>query len=335
VRVSVPLSDHLGLVHDEDVSVDAHTPPDPAIACTALTKDYGDGRGVFDLALAVESGEVMGFVGPNGAGKSTTIKLLMDLIRPDRGSATIFGLDTRRDSREIKRRVGYLPGELPQYPGVKAGYVVGLLAGLRGGVPTDRIERLADRLGLDLGARYEKLSHGNKQKVHLVQAFMHEPDLLILDEPTLGLDPLVQQEFRLLVQEAADRGATVLLSSHVLSEVENVCDRISLIRAGRLLRTGTLEELRSTRVHRIEAIIEGSGDSDELACVPYVSEARIEGSLVTCSVRGSIAPLLAWLTAHDVVELDSRELSLEEVFVSEFADHDGRPPVPEQAPAAH
>jgi ABC-2 type transport system ATP-binding protein len=306
----------------------------PAIACHGLTKDYGAGRGVFDLDLTVESGEVMGFVGPNGAGKSTTIRLLMDLILPDRGTATIFGLDTRRDSLAIKRRVGYLPGELPQYPGVRAGYVVGLLAGLRGGVPTDRIEGLADRLGLDLGARYEKLSHGNKQKVHLVQAFMHEPDLLILDEPTLGLDPLVQQEFRHLVRESAARGATVLLSSHVLSEVESVCDRISLIRAGRLLRTGTLEELRTTRVHRIEAIIERPGDPDELARVPYVSEAGVDGSVVTCSVRGSIAPLLEWLTAHAVVELDSRELSLEEVFVVEFADHDSRPAVPEQAAGA-
>lgn len=308
---------------------------DTAIACHGLTKDYGAGRGVFDLDLTAEHGEVMGFVGPNGAGKSTTIRLLMDLILPDRGTATIFGLDTRRDSLAIKRRVGYLPGELPQFPGVRAGYVVGLLAGLRGGVPIDRIEGLADRLGLDLGARYEKLSHGNKQKVHLVQAFMHEPDLLILDEPTLGLDPLVQQEFRLLVRESAARGATVLLSSHVLSEVESVCDRISLIRSGRLLRTGTLEELRTTRVHRIEAIIERPGDPAELARVPYVSEAGVDGGVVTCSVRGSIAPLLGWLTAHDVVELDSRELSLEEVFVVEFADHDSRPAVPEDAAGAH
>lgn len=137
------MSGHLGVVHDEDVDVDAR--PEPAIACRGLTKDYGEGRGVFDLALTVERGEVMGFVGPNGAGKSTTIKLLMDLIRPDRGSASILGLDTRRDSLAIKRRVGYLPGELPQYPGVRAGYVVGLLADLRGGVPTERIERLADR----------------------------------------------------------------------------------------------------------------------------------------------------------------------------------------------
>ncbi|MGN6611088.1 MAG: ATP-binding cassette domain-containing protein, partial [Angustibacter sp.] len=214
------------------------------------------------------------------------------------------------------------------------GYVLGLLAGLRGGVPDGRIERLADRLGLDLGARYEKLSHGNKQKVHLVQAFMHDPDLVILDEPTLGLDPLVQNEFRLLVQEASARGATVLLSSHVLSEVESSCDRISLIRAGHLLRVGTLEELRSTRVHRIEAIIEASGRSADLARVPHVSDAVVSADRVTCSVRGSIAPLLQWLTAHDVVELDSRELSLEEVFVSEFASSPTHAPVDAQPRAS-
>lgn len=317
----------------EAVTGEARARSESAVACRGLTKDYGAGRGVFDLDLTVGCGEVMGFVGPNGAGKTTTIRLLMDLIRPDRGSATIFGLDTRRDSLAIKRRVGYLPGELPQFPGVKAGYVLGLLAGLRGGVPPARIEALAERLGLDLSARYEKLSHGNKQKVHLVQAFMHDPDLLILDEPTLGLDPLVQNEFHQLVRQAADRGATVLLSSHVLSEVESACDRISLIRAGHLLRVGTLEQLRSTRVHRIEAIIHRPGQAADLARVPQVSEAAIDGTRVSCSVRGSIAPLLGWLTAHEVVELDSRELSLEEVFVSEFAvpDRPARPP--EQVPA--
>lgn len=302
------------------MSVDAQQGPPSAIFCRGLTKGYGGSRGLFDLDLTVGIGEVMGFVGPNGAGKTTTIRLLLDLIRPDRGSATIFGLDTHRDGVAVKRRVGYVPGELPQYPGVRGGYVVGLLAGLRGGVPTPRIEALAERLDLDLGARYDKLSHGNKQKVHLVQAFMHEPDLLVLDEPTLGLDPLVQHEFHLLVQEAAARGASVLLSSHVLSEVESVCDRISLIRAGHLVRVGTLEDLRRTRAHRVEAIIEAPGHAADLAQVRYVGDSTIDGTRVTCTVRGSIAPLLAWLSAHDVVELDSRELSLEEVFVSEFSD---------------
>ena len=289
------------------------------VACHGLTKDYGHGRGVFDLDLEIEQGEILGLVGPNGAGKTTTIRLMMDLVRPDRGSATILGLDTRRDSLAIKRRVGYLPGELPQYPGVTAGYVIGMLAGLRGGVEPGRVASLAQRLQLDLDRRYEKLSHGNKQKVHIIQAFMHEPDLLILDEPTLGLDPIVQQEFRSLVIEGVAGGATVVLSSHVLSEIESVCDRIALVRAGRLLRVGSLVELRSVRAHRVEAVVGRPRDAADLAHVPGVTDAHVDGELVTCTVHGPVGPLLAWLTSCEVVEVDSRELSLEEVFLTEFA----------------
>src|SRR5665647_2310192 len=234
--------------------------PDGAVVCAGLTKDYGQGRGVFDLDLTIRRGETFGFVGPNGAGKTTTIRLLMDLIRPDRGTATILGRDSRRDSLAIKRQVGFLPGELPQFPGVSAGYVIGLLAGLRGGVDPARVKALAERLQLDLGARYERLTHGNKQKVHLIQA-----------------------EFRGLVGEAAARGATVLLSSHLLAEVELICDRIGMIREGRLLRVGSIEELRTVRVHRVEAIVRDQRDVAELARIPGVTDAEINGELVTCA----------------------------------------------------
>jgi ABC-2 type transport system ATP-binding protein len=295
----------------------------PAVVCAGLTKDYGQGHGLFDLDLVIEPGEVFGFVGPNGAGKTTTIRLLMDLIRPDRGTATLLGLDSQKDSREIKRNVGYLPGELPQFPGVSAGYVVGLLAGLRGGVDPTRIAHLAERLDLDLDRRYQSLSHGNKQKVHLVQAFMHSPAVLILDEPTLGLDPLIQREFRALVAEAVGGGATVLLSSHVLGEVELICDRIGLIRDGHLLRVGSMEQLRTVRAHRVEAIAASPRATADLAAVPGVSDAAVDGHLVTCTVRGDIGPLMDWLHECDVVELDSRELSLEEVFLTEFAPESG------------
>jgi len=292
-----------------------------AIACAGLTKDYGQGRGLFDLDLTVGTGEVFGLIGPNGAGKTTMIRLLMGLIRPGRGRATLLGLDAQADSLELKRRMGYLPGELPRFPGVTAGYIVGLMAGLRGGVDADRISSLAERLELDLGQRYESLSHGNKQKVGLVQAFMHRPELLVLDEPTLGLDPLMQREFQRLLIESADAGATVLLSSHVLAEVEQVCDRMGLIRAGRLQRVGSLEELRDVRVHRVEAIVESpvtAADLAALAALPGVTDSGLDGDVVRCSVHGPVAPLLAWLAARDVVELDSRELTLEEVFLSEF-----------------
>ena len=290
----------------------------PAVRTRGLTKDYGLGHGVFDLDLEVRPGEVFGFIGPNGAGKTTTIRLLMDLIRPDRGTAEVLGLHSRRDSLEIKKRVGYLPGELPRFPGVTAGHVIGMLAGLRGGVDAGRIESLAGRFELDLGRRYEDLSHGNKQKVGLVQAFMHDPQLLVLDEPTLGLDPLMQREFRDLLVESVDRGATVLLSSHVLAEVELVCDRMGLIREGRLLRVGSLEELRDVRAHRVEAILRRPGDVSELAGLSGVTEPRGAGDRVECTVHGEVGPLLMWLCAHDVVELGSRELSLEEVFLSAF-----------------
>ena len=292
-----------------------------AIACAGLTKDYGQGRGLFDLDLTVGPGEVFGLIGPNGAGKTTMIRLLMGLIRPGRGRATLLGLDAQADSLELKRRMGYLPGELPRFPGVTAGYIVGLMAGLRGGVDADRISSLAERLELDLGQRYESLSHGNKQKVGLVQAFMHRPELLVLDEPTLGLDPLMHREFQRLLIESADAGATVLLSSHVLAEVEQVCDRMGLIRAGRLRRVGSLEELRDVRVHRVEAIVESpvtAADLAALAALPGVTDSGLDGDVVRCSVHGPVAPLLAWLAARDVVELDSRELTLEEVFLSEF-----------------
>lgn len=300
---------------------------EPAIACRGLTKDYGQGRGVFELDFEVGRGETFGFIGTNGAGKTTTIRLLMDLIRPDRGRALLLGLDARRDSLALKRRIGYLPGELAQFPGVTAGYVLGLLAGLRGDVDSARIRDLAERLELDLGHRYEELSHGNKQKVGLVQAFMHRPELLLLDEPTLGLDPLMQREFRSLVEEALDEGATVFLSSHVLSEVQQICDRIGLISAGRLVRVGSMDELRALRIHRVEAVVERGLSEAQLSAVPGVSEARVEDHRVTCALRGPIAPLLRALERAGVVELDSHEMSLEEIFLSQFG-HETRTPAP-------
>ncbi len=289
-----------------------------AILCSGLTKDYGQGRGLFDLDLDLSPGEVFGFIGPNGAGKTTTIRLLMDLIRPTRGRADVLGMDTHVDSIAIKRRVGYLPGELPQFPGARARHVLDLLSGLRGGVDPARIRSLAARLELDLNRRYSDLSHGNKQKVGLIQAFMHSPEVLILDEPTMGLDPLMQREFWRLVKEAVGGGASVLLSSHVLNEVELGCNRIGLIRQGHLVRIGSLDELRTTRVHRVQATLDRPAAAGLLAGLPGVSDVELQGNKVSCAVQGSVGPLLGRLLEHSVVELDSRELSLEEVFLHEF-----------------
>jgi ABC-2 type transport system ATP-binding protein len=229
----------------------------------------------------------------------------MDLVRADRGGARLFGLDSRRNSLAIKRRVGYLPGELVEFPGVRAGYVIGLLAGLRGGVPKERVAELAERLQLDVDRKYEELSHGNKQKVGLVQAFMHRPELLILDEPTLGLDPLIQREFRALVGESIAAGGTVFLSSHMLSEVEQICDRIALIRAGRLHRVGSMNDLRALRVHRVEGAFGGRLTAEDLNRLPGVSDATVEDNHLTCAVQGSVAPLLHSLAGARVRELDS------------------------------
>jgi ABC-2 type transport system ATP-binding protein len=291
---------------------------EPAIVTQGLTKDYGSSRGLFDLDLEIASGEVLGFIGPNGAGKTTTIRLLMDFVRPTRGSARILGLDSHRDSMAIKRKVGYLPGELPAYPGATGADIIGLLASMRGGVDEARVRALADRLQLDLGRRYRDLSHGNKQKIWLVQAFMHDPRLLILDEPTLGLDPLIQAEFHDLVVDATARGATVFLSSHVLSEVQTLCSRVALVSAGRLLRIGTLEQLRELRIHRVDATYVRDLDMARLREVPGISDVSVTDHHLRCKVRGGFEPLLEALVPAGVVEMDSQELSLEEVFLAAY-----------------
>lgn len=212
-----------------------------AIRTAGLTKDYGAGRGLFELELQVAPQEVFGYLGPNGSGKTTTIRLLMGLIFPTRGSAYIFGLDCVRDAVAVKRKVGYLPGDVPDFGSLRGGEIVAYLGGMRGGVDRGRVRSLCERFDLDLGRRFREYSTGNKQKLAIVLAFMHRPELLILDEPTAGLDPLNQQEFYALLREACDEGAGVFLSSHVLSEVEHVCDRVAILRAGHLVHVARVD----------------------------------------------------------------------------------------------
>ncbi|MGH2451825.1 MAG: ATP-binding cassette domain-containing protein [Candidatus Limnocylindria bacterium] len=289
-----------------------------AVETAGLTKDYGLGRGIFDLDLRVEPGEVFGFLGPNGAGKTTTIRLLMGLIRATAGSGRVFGLDCERDAVAVKERVGYLPGELPQYGGWRGGEVVAYLAGLRGGVEDTEIRRIAERFGLDLGRRYREYSRGNKQKLALVIAFMHRPDLLILDEPTASLDPLLQQEFNALVRETKAGGATVFLSSHVLSEVEQTCDRAAIVREGRLAIVAPVRELRSVRARQVEIRFAGAPPLDMLAATAGVEVTSVVGERVHCVVRGSMAPLLSAIAGHHVVDLTSQEPTLEEAFLTYY-----------------
>ncbi len=291
-----------------------------AIRTSRLTKDYGSGHGLFDLDLQVSPQEVFGYLGPNGAGKTTTIRLLMGMIRPTSGGAYVFGLDCVRDSVEVTRRVGYLPGDLPQFGSLRGSELVAYLGGMRGRVDRVMVRSLAERFDLDLNRRFREYSSGNKQKLAIVLAFMHRPDLLILDEPTSGLDPLNQHEFYALLREARDGGATVFLSSHVLSEVERVCDRVGILRSGKLVQVAELDELRRIRVHHVEIEFAPGSDVPEsrLRSTLGVEDVEVDGQRLTCSVHGSFDGLLHAIADSKVANLVSSEPSLEEVFLSFF-----------------
>jgi ABC-2 type transport system ATP-binding protein len=286
-----------------------------AIATQGLTKDYGAGRGIFDLDLTVLEGEVFGYLGPNGAGKTTTIKLLMGLSHATRGSATILGLDADRDAVAVKRKVGYVPGELPQFGGWRGSEIVAYVAGLRGDLAESDVEAVAKRLDLDLGRKYREYSHGNKQKLALLLAFAPKPALLILDEPTSGLDPLHQQEFYGLVRDARTRGATIFISSHVLSEVEHVCDRVGIVRDGHLATVGPLDQLVGMRAHRIEIVFDGTPPIERIRAIPGFEQIAVDHHRVSGMFRGEFEPLLAALASARVTKFESREPSLEEIFL--------------------
>jgi len=302
-----------------------------AIRTSRLTKDYGIGRGLFDLDLEVAPREVFGYLGPNGAGKTTTIRCLMGLIRPSSGTAHIFGLDCRRDSVAVKRKVGYLPGDIPQFGSLRGKEVVAYLAGMRGGVEQKTVRSIAQRFDLDLGRRFREYSSGNKQKLGILLAFMHRPELLILDEPTRGLDPLNQQEFYALLLEARDGGATVFLSSHILSEVEHVCDRVGILRAGRLATVAQLEDLQHIRAHRVE--IEFAQDAEvpsaAIRSAAGVEAVKVEAQRVSCTVRGSFEPLFEAIRHSKVTDLVSTEPSLEEIFLSYYSETSAPKALPE------
>jgi len=289
-----------------------------AIETRRLTKDYGNGRGIFDLDLTVKDGEVFGFLGPNGAGKTTTIRQLMGLIHPTRGSALIFGLDCDRDSVGVKRKVGYCPGELPQFGGWRGAEIVAFVAGLRGDVEDASIKALAQRLDLDLARKYREYSHGNKQKLALVLAFMHKPVLVILDEPTTGLDPLVQQEFYGIVRDARAAGSTIFVSSHVLSEVEHICDRVGIVREGHLVTVSRLEDLVGMRAFHVEIEFADSVPTEQLKSVPGLDQLRVADHRASGILRGSFEPLMSALVGRRVIGLVSREPSLEEIFLTYY-----------------
>ncbi|HKZ92853.1 MAG TPA: ABC transporter ATP-binding protein [Candidatus Limnocylindrales bacterium] len=296
-----------------NVAVD-HAP----IQTSGLTKHYGAVRAIEDLDLEVQRGEVFGFLGPNGAGKTPTIRALLHFIFPTRGRATILGLDCVADSVEIRRRIGYMPSEYAMYPNLTGAELLRYFANLRGGVDETVVASLAERLEADLSRKISDLSTGNKQKVALIQAFMSKPDLVILDEPSSGLDPLMQQELQEIIREVRDDGRTVFLSSHSLAEVERVADRVAILREGHLVVVERVDTLKDRAIRRLDLEFEGPIDAEAFRTVAGVRSVVAHGHSLSVTFEGSINALLRAALDHQVVNLNSREADLEEIFLTYY-----------------
>jgi ABC-2 type transport system ATP-binding protein len=295
---------------------------DLAIHTEQLVKNYGSRRGLAGLDMSVPTGEVYGFLGPNGAGKTTTIRLLLDLIRPTSGHVELLGGDPRRDGVPLRHRIGYLPGDFTVDGRQSSLELLTYLGNLRGGVPRAAMTRLAERLDLDLSVRIHSLSKGNRQKVGLVQAFMHEPELLILDEPTAGLDPLLQQTFLDMVREARAAGQTVFMSSHVMSEVQQTADRVGIVREGRMVAVERVEEVRERAVRRVEIHFEAPVPVEEFAALPGVENVALSDSVLHCRLNGRADPLVKAAARYTVINLLCEEPDLEELFVTYYRETD-------------
>jgi len=287
-----------------------------AILTEALGKRYGETAALDALHLEVATGEVYGYLGPNGAGKTTTIRLLLGLHRPTAGRAELFGIDAWRDPVAAHRHVAYVAGEPFLWPSLTSAETFEFLARLRGGMDVSYRDALIERFKLDVDKKVRALSKGNRQKVQLIAAFASRPDLLILDEPTSGLDPLMEVAFRQTVHEAKDRGQTVFLSSHILSEVEALCDRVGILRDGRLVEQGTLAELRHLSAQTVDVTFDGT--PPQLPSLPGVHATSAGPNSLRFEVSGSVGPLIAALAGHPVVSLISREPSLEEIFLHHY-----------------
>ena len=292
-----------------------------AIRTDGLTKRFGRVTALDELNLTVDRGEVRGYLGPNGAGKTTTIRLLLGLLRPTSGRCEVFGLDANRQAVEAHRRLSFVPGEASLWPRMTGAETLHVLGNVHGRVDTGYRDELTERFELDPSKKVRAYSKGNRQKVLLIAALMTRADLLVLDEPTAGLDPLMEQIFRECVHEAKARGQSVFLSSHILSEVEALCDRVAILRAGRLVELGSLDELRHLAALSVDATFAGA--MPDLSAVPGVSDIHTHGRGVRLELRGPVAPLVRALAPTDITELVSREPSLEELFLSHYGDGDG------------
>jgi ABC-2 type transport system ATP-binding protein len=285
-----------------------------AITTEGLSKMYGKRQGLASLDMVVGTGEIYGFLGPNGAGKTTTIRILLDVIRATTGRAEVLGLDPSVNSVAVRRKVGYLPGDFVVDGRQTGRRLLEHLSALRGGVPKGRIDGLAERLGLDLSVLIKSLSKGNRQKLGLVQSFMHEPELLILDEPTSGLDPLVQREFQAMAREAIARGQTVFMSSHVLSEVQAIVDRVGIIRDGRMVAVDRVEELRQRAVRRILVQFDETITPDGFSSLDGIADLSIDGNTLTCTLAGRADDFVKALARYPVASILSEEPDLDDIF---------------------
>ncbi|MGZ4495171.1 MAG: ABC transporter ATP-binding protein [Nocardioides sp.] len=286
-----------------------------------LGKSFGSTTALEGVDLSLGPGEVLGYLGPNGAGKTTTIRLLMGLLRPTAGDARVFGHDAWRDAVQVHRRTGYVPGDPSLYRKLTGRQHVAYLSALRGLDVVKRADELAERLALDLDRPAGHLSRGNRQKLAIVLAWMATPDLLVLDEPTSGLDPLVQQEFHALVREHTATGGTVLLSSHVLGEVQRVADRIGVLRTGRLVAVESLAVLAAKSLHRVRATVDDALLAGELEGIPGVRDLQVQGAELTCSApQAALDAVLKRVAAHQVVDFECAEAELEETFLAYYGE---------------
>jgi ABC-2 type transport system ATP-binding protein len=293
---------------------------DAVIQTHDLTKGYGPDRGIMNVTLTVNAGEIFGFLGPNGAGKTTAIRVLLDLIRPTSGRAEVFGLETVEHSVEIRQRTGYLPGEMSLYENMTGLELLQYFAALRQGVDWSLVDQMATRLSCDLTRRIGALSQGNKRKVGLIQAFMHRPELLILDEPTAGLDPLIQHEFLGLISEASQNGQTVFLSSHNLPEVERICHRVGMIRGGRLIAVEEIDTLKQHAVRKLEIRFAGPVPQELFQDLPGTHDLTIDGAILRCTLSGPVDPIVKAASQYEVVDLISEQPNLEEIFMALYSE---------------
>lgn len=293
-----------------------------SIVIENLTKRYpGSDRNALDkISLSVNQGEVYGFLGPNGAGKSTTIRLLMNFIKPTAGGATILGHDIVADSVEIKRHVGYLSSDLPMYPKMTGKQFLAYMDELQPAKNQTYINELSKRLRAETHKKLGELSRGNRQKIGIIQAFMHQPNIMILDEPTSGLDPLMQEVFYELIDEAKQRGASIFVSSHILSEVQKMCDRVGIIRGGQLITERDIAEMAHEAAQTFEIEFSSKAPTTQLRRIKGAKIVDSDDNKVTIHIHGNLSPFFGELSKHNVVKMDARNLDLEEVFLRFYQD---------------